>query len=118
MSNNHSVFVYGTLKKGFGNHLFLKDQKFCGEALIRGTLVSLKWFPGYIATGNDVVKGEVYSVDDETLKRLDHLEGHPRFYERREVKLEDNAKRVWCYCLPEAYLQDGKHPRISAGEWK
>ena len=32
MDTKHKVFVYGTLKKGFGNHRFLRGSVFLGNA--------------------------------------------------------------------------------------
>ena len=32
--------------------------------------------------------GEVYQVNDDSLKRLDQFEGHPEFYERTEVEVK------------------------------
>ena len=82
------VFVYGTLKKGYGNHYLLADSKFVGEA----TSVS-KWlmigkdmpFPYLLNRDNTKgkhIKGEVYEVDSNTLKRLDALEGVPTHYKK------------------------------------
>jgi len=51
------------------------------------------------------VTGEVYSVDDATLKRLDQLEGHPDAYRREqaEVVLEDGTELIaWIYFFDTA----------------
>lgn len=122
----HLVFVYGTLKKGFSNHHFLKDQEYLGKAEIKGTMISLRHFPGVCLVGNDDILGEVYEINDETLKRLDHLEGHPSFYKRKEILAfyidnldqEVEANKAWCYTLPESYLQEGNHQRIPDGIWR
>lgn len=116
----HLVFVYGTLKKGFPNHYYLKDQEYLGEATIRGTMISLRHFPGVINVGNDQITGELYQIDNETLARLDRLEGYPHFYERVPIELSDETTNtfVWCYTLPESYLQEGNHQRIPDGIWR
>ena len=80
-------------------------------------MISLGWFPGVCVVGNDQIQGEVYHIDDETLARLDHLEGHPSFYERKLVWLHDGTS-AWCYILPDSYLQEGNHKRISDGFWR
>ena len=125
MNRANIVFVYGSLKREFPNHYLLREQEPLGEAIIKGTMISLKFFPGVVACGNDTIKGELYLVDDETMKRLDHLEGHPSFYKRVWVNAESiepetsgNVFPAWCYCLPERYLQDFHYPRISEGVWK
>jgi gamma-glutamylcyclotransferase (GGCT)/AIG2-like uncharacterized protein YtfP len=105
------VFVYGTLKKGHGNHRLLAQSKFLGRCVLHGKhrLVSLGGFPGLVATPNDEadrpVSGEVYQVTEEVLQSLDFLEGHPRFYERQ--KLSTPYKNAWAYYLPESYLSKG-----------
>uniref|UniRef100_A0A1I8F740 GGACT domain-containing protein n=1 Tax=Macrostomum lignano TaxID=282301 RepID=A0A1I8F740_9PLAT len=47
------------------------------------------------------VTGEVYSVNSEQLKNLDHLEMHPHVYERREmiVNLTQSSAAVDTSCL-------------------
>jgi gamma-glutamylaminecyclotransferase len=73
------VFVYGTLKRGGSNHHFLAGQQFLGEATtVPGyALYSLGDYPGMVRSNNtaQVVTGEVWSVDDACLARLDKLEG-------------------------------------------
>ncbi len=86
------VFVYGTLRSGFGNHHYVAKSAFCGPAATR--------HPNYVMTTNGIpfvceaapddpdaarIYGEIYEVDDETLAALDRLEGHPRWY-RREIR--------------------------------
>lgn len=113
----HQVFVYGTLKKGEGNHHILRGSQFVAPDSVRGYLLySLGGFPGAsptIPTGNSLVCGEVYSVDDETLKMMDRLEGHPNWY-RREMVILESKRRAWMY----VYLcsLEGR-PIIQSGIW-
>jgi gamma-glutamylcyclotransferase (GGCT)/AIG2-like uncharacterized protein YtfP len=83
------VFVYGTLKRGCSNHHFLAGQAFLGEARTAPgfTLFELNGFPGMVAVADDRegVSGEVWSVDDATLIRLDELEGTAEGLYRREA---------------------------------
>ena len=87
------VFVYGTLKRGFWNNYLLKEAEFLGEGT---TLEKFKLytvgFPYALSDGEGLpLRGEVYEVEEETLKRLDALEGYPNHYKRKltEVKLDD-----------------------------
>lgn len=46
------------------------------------------------------VTGEVYAIDDATLRRLDQLEGHPDAYKREQaaVVLQDGTElSAWIY---------------------
>ena len=73
------VFVYGTLRKGFGNHSLLYNANFVGKATIKAAMYSMGYVP-YVSLQtyeeNDLVHGEVYEIDKDTLKRLDRLEGY------------------------------------------
>lgn len=77
----HSVFVYGTLKTGFGNwNSLLKDKStFVSEAETKEKMfmVDNGSFP-YVSDElqHTTIKGEVFVVDDRTLKTLDRLEGY------------------------------------------
>lgn len=91
-----TVFVYGTLKRGGSNHLFLTGQRYLGEArTVPGfTLYSLGDYPGMVrAPGDpDGVTGELWSVDDTCLAELDRLEGLDEgLYERIDVLLAPPA---------------------------
>ena len=89
------VFVYGTLKRGGSNHLFLQGQKFRGEArTVPGfTLYSLGDYPGMVRAPGDTagVTGELWAVDDAGLAELDRLEGLDEgLYKRIDVPLAPN----------------------------
>ena len=80
----HRVFVYGTLKRGGSNHPLLAGSGFLGKAV---TLAAYKMvaasFPVIMPDPSGrPVAGEVYSVDDATLARLDQLEREGRSYDR------------------------------------
>ena len=108
------VFVYGTLKKDFGNHYFLKDSEFLGHAEVKGTIYSLGHFPGAKLDEEGIIKGEIYEVNKETLERLDRLEGHPRLYLRTKVPCNLGI-------MVEAYHYSGRvDPKslIESGVWK
>lgn len=94
------LFVYGTLKRGYGNNSLLKGAKFLGTDK---TYPMYDIFPcsemgGYpiLKEGIFSIKGEVFDVSNEILARCDKLEGHPNFYERRGVSLM-SGKRAFLY---------------------
>lgn len=89
------VFVYGTLKRGGSNHVFLRQQKFLGEArtTLGFTLYSLGDYPGMVRAPGDTagVTGELWSVDEATLAELDRLEGVDEgLYKRIDASLAPN----------------------------
>jgi gamma-glutamylaminecyclotransferase len=110
------VFVYGSLRRGQGNHAVIQAGTFVGEArtLPRFTLYNLGPFPALVSDGNTAVVGELYEVDEQTLGRLDRLEGCPRLYQRHAITLEDGT-------LAHAYVQRLDQVRgrskIASGNW-
>ena len=102
------VFVYGSLKKGHGNHRLLEGAKSLGRCFIEGRyrMLSLGGFPGLVQSDkleSMKIVGEVYQIGEDQLRSLDFLEGHPKFYERQKVQTP--WKNAWCYFLPESYLE-------------
>jgi gamma-glutamylaminecyclotransferase len=86
------LFVYGTLKRGCSNHGYLADQTFVGVARTMPgfRLYDLGGYPGIAARPEDRegVVGEVWSVNDAALQRLDRFEGvHEGLYRREALPL-------------------------------
>jgi gamma-glutamylaminecyclotransferase len=101
------AFVYGSLKKGLGNHRLLEQSKFLGRCFIEGRykFLSLGGFPGLVMDDSSAITrvvGEVYQINEDALRSLDWLEGHPRFYKRHKVATP--WKNAWCYFLPQSYI--------------
>ena len=83
---DHKVFVYGSLKRGFHNHAhYLSEAEYLGTDITEPafTMYDYGSFPAIIPRGNTAIHGEVYKVDFKTLRRLDGLERHPNWYNRR-----------------------------------
>lgn len=108
------VFVYGTLKQGQPNHCLMEESRLLdAEATASGLrLHATPRFPMAIK-GNGRVHGELYQIDQATLHRLDHLEGHPTFYERVRWQLDRPEVTAWIYLCPEAI----RYPLIESGMW-
>ena len=101
-TQKHVIFVYGTLRKGQGNHRLLDRSKFLGNAKTKKRYALYgSWIPFLSRTGSvSQVTGEVYSFDGATLLNLDRLEGHPDAYKREqaEVVLRDGTElTAWIY---------------------
>ena len=110
------IFVYGTLKKGERAHSYLEKAYYIGEGEIEGfCLYDLGEYPG-IKRCNGKVKGEVYLVDENTLKILDEYEGKDYKRIEVEVKMKNGRKiKAWCY----EYLGEVKEEnRILNDQWK
>ncbi len=73
-----TIFVYGTLRRGFGNHSFLNQSTFKGTATTveKFTMFCSGQIP-FVSRSQAIsnIVGEVYEVDEHTLRNLDALEG-------------------------------------------
>lgn len=113
------IFVYGSLMKGEGNHSLLDNEysTYIGKAVTkRGfTLYDLGGFPGMVEKGNDAIVGEIYDICASTLSRLDQLEGHPQFYRRKYIQLQD-GENIEAYVLDLGFVRGCEI--IISGDWR
>lgn len=98
------VFVYGTLKRGYGNGLrCLANSKFLGEAVSFDANYQMHGGVGvpYLSEGgNAKVKGEVFETSPSDFVACDRLEGHPTAYCREERLFVVGAGQIvkaWVY---------------------
>ena len=109
------VFVYGSLLSGLHNHqAFLGSCKKLADAEIYGEMFSLGSFPAVIS-GKDVIKGEVYLLSPEQVKRLDFLESHPMWYRRTRVDSTVGEVQTYLYVDEEELIE---YPRVNSGDWR
>ena len=126
------VFVYGTLKRGFGNHHVL------GSSTLVGNATTVNSFPLFVdcyrvpylvdkpsAPTSHCIAGELYEVPPDELVKLDILEGiAEERYIRRLVPINHSpslpeyppVSEAWCYLLPERPGLDLEH-RDLLGEY-
>jgi len=114
---NDHVFVYGTLKRGFGNSVLLNEAEFIQNAMTQPsyTMINLGFFPGVQLNGDTPIIGEVYKVTEDEMLRLDRLEGYPSFYNRVRIPLPGLDVEPWMYFLPKKGYESNK--KIQSGEW-
>ena len=112
-----NIFVYGTLKKGFGLDYYLESSAYVGKAKISGALLySFGSIPYVVETNNeeDVVYGEVYMVEQVDGEIIDSIELASGYYVlKREAEL-DNGDKFECdvYFRPPSkygvFIEDGE----------
>jgi gamma-glutamylaminecyclotransferase len=98
------VAVYGTLKKGNSNYYaHLTDSKFVGKGETKDKypliIKGLPYLIEDIGVGHNV-DVDIFKVTDSTLARLDALEGHPHWYQRKLVPIKTakgNELMCWVY---------------------
>jgi gamma-glutamylcyclotransferase (GGCT)/AIG2-like uncharacterized protein YtfP len=110
------VAVYGSLRKGLGNHHILGLSSFLGEVKekVPAKMISLGGFPGLLKAEEEAdLTYEVYKVTDSILDRLDRLEGHPSFYKRELI--DTPLGEAWIYWLQEERIN---REEVEHGDWK
>lgn len=102
-----SVAVYGTLKSGHGNHRLLEDSYCLGDGYTASAyplvIDGLPYVIDRIGVGKRV-RVEAYRVDEATLARLDGLEGHPDWYQRKQIQIQlvkGGTITAWVYMIPD-----------------
>ena len=131
------LFVYGSLRKGFPNHYLVEDSPYIGEFTTVDTYLMVgtksKSFPYIlhktyaIANQTTHILGEVYDISEDTLGKIDRLEGHPDTYLRLRVCITNGKEFLFSsiYILEnidiieEIYKNIGDRFRIVVhGDWK
>ncbi len=113
----HTVFVYGTLKRGFPNFVHMSgDVRFVGQCTTCECfplVIGGQWFTPYLFDEPGVghrVKGELFAVGEAELQLLDRLEGvgAPGGYHRRQVQIEvcgaRNRSQAWAYLMQRRHV--------------
>jgi gamma-glutamylaminecyclotransferase len=100
-----NVFVYGTLKRGHCNHVYIADGIFVGEAVTADRFaLHVQGLPR-VDRDNPVspIHGELYRVSTMMLTEIDRLEGHPHCYRRSRVSVrlvDGTVVAAWLYFYP------------------
>jgi len=119
--SQHTLAVYGTLKRAYGNHRLIRDSHFLGEGFtVRNFIMKGDGFPKLYDTEQDdqerQVLVEVYSVSDEELACCDMLEGHPNWYRRRQEPIvmldswDDDPIMAWIYIMHDGSQRNEDGP--------
>lgn len=120
MSEKKLVAVYGSLRKGLGNHRLLVNAEYLGEFQTppEYSLYDLGSYPGLKENGKTSVVMEVYAVTDEEAHRVDRLEGYTpgqkaTFYDKIPISTPFGEASVYTYVssIPEDRL-------VESGNWK
>jgi gamma-glutamylaminecyclotransferase len=95
-----TVFVYGSLKRGFVNHHVMTGTKFLGTGITQPgfAMIDLGRYPGVIQ-GTAVIAGEVFAAPTPLMGRLDRLEDNGRVYRREvtSIHLPSGTVNAWIY---------------------
>lgn len=114
------VFVYGTLKRGYGNNRLLAAAAFVGEAQANGIAIHAAEdspFPFAMRDNQQTAHGEVYKINNYILNKLDKLEGTPCLYQRETTVCHlasGEQIECWIYLSPRHAKQ---LPILRNGIW-
>jgi gamma-glutamylaminecyclotransferase len=109
--NEHLLFVYGTLKKGFHwNSKFLSTCEFIGAAVTKEQYplvfgdCDVPYLLGDLPNQGRVITGELWKVDGISLAGMDDYEGCTKgYYDRRQIPVMlKNSKKEY---LASAYFK-------------
>ena len=93
------------------------NSRFIAEAEVKGALYDLGAYPGLrLEESNSKVVGEVYEVDDETLRRLDEFEASSD-YLRKEIEISLEARKMLCWTYEPHPGSYSFHTLIASGDW-
>ncbi len=102
------LFVYGTLKQGFENHLpYCRNAMVIEPAVCLGVLYDTG--AGYPAmqpscSCENIVRGEIITIPEADLGAIDALEEVPVLYRRIETDCcldSGTTVKAWCYIMDE-----------------
>ena len=100
---NYYLFVYGTLKKGFGNNHLLHDADYiCTAISVDKYNISGYGFPcDYPNEDGKLLQGEIYLLSDKDFINTDMLEGNGSFYNREIRTFISDGKKIdaWIYII-------------------
>ena len=128
------VFVYGSLKRGLHNFRLLEGEQFVGVAetaqpeFRMGNVGTYPEITRLDSNAAGFVLGEVFLCHQETIARLDRLEGNGNSYQRELVSLrliepaEDCDVTAWTYLWLRTPCPDVEPVGIRQGkpvyEWR
>lgn len=110
------IAVYGSLRKGYGNHAILKDAELVSTEVVNipFKMVSLGGFPGLVPDeSNHNITIEIYRVNETEYRRVERLEGYPHFYQKALINTSQGELEV--YVLNDPMYKNDNH--VESGDW-
>ena len=118
MPDSKLLFVYGSLRKGLGNHSFLRHENvsYLGNFVTEPewTMYSLGGFPALTEGGDTAIVGELYSVPEDVYRAIERLEGYPSFYQRKSLTTPLGEAEVYYITDLDKY---GRDDVVECGDW-
>ena len=111
------LFVYGSLRKGCGNHCFLENSSYLGNFVTSPeyTMQSMGAFPAVVEGGDTEIVGEVWGVSEPVYEAIERLEGYPSFYNRKPLETPYGQAEMYFVEGHDKYGQ--RLPVVDSGNW-
>lgn len=118
------IGVYGTLRKGFGNHglLIRCGAKYVGightKELMKLVASGIPFLSRESKVSHVII--EVYEIPNENLHLVDGLEGHPDWYKRdyTTIIMEDKSELDVQVYFNEVSAKESRNVLIESGDYK
>ena len=118
MGDRTLFFVYGTLMRKDNDLItaFSTKAQYYNDILVEGyQLYSLGSFPGLKHGGpGDYVKGELWSVPNSDIPKLDRYESEGYLYLRQPIDAGDEEEPIYAYIYNQSVAD---RTRIESGDW-
>lgn len=117
---NNLVFTYGTLMKNQRAFGKFGEMECVGDAILDGYgLYEVEaGYPAAVPVKGFKVYGEVYSITDEQLKKLDEYEVEGDLYIRKQVIVEvSRSKQIEVWFYEYNHSIEGLELRTPVGKW-
>lgn len=111
------VAVYGSLRAGLFNHVVLGNAPYTSMGIAKGfRMHSLGAYPALVRDPDSPTEVVVELYDVSCMKNLDRLEGYPKYYARKQVKIDtpQGAVLAWVYHMERNLTEY----HIEGGDWK
>jgi gamma-glutamylaminecyclotransferase len=95
------LFAYGTLMSGYGNNHYLRNQKLIDSGTTDEKYTMYASGIPFINEEKQTsqIHGELWEVNINALPAIDALEGHPHWYQRKQIPVTINGEKytAWLY---------------------
>lgn len=113
--------VYGTLRKGDGNHRFLRGQKLLSTERVEGfEMFNLGGAYPYVARGGDNITVELYDITPDVLAPIESMERGAGYAMCKVKTTLGLADIFYMEEKQHAHYQTGKRantPKVLSGDW-
>lgn len=113
------LFVYGTLMKGRCNDHYLREEKYLGIGRLKNyEMYHVSTYPGIIEGPGGYVVGELYEIDEATLKSLDVLEDEGNLFNRKQIQVSFDGDLLDAYAYIWNNKEDVKSHKVVDMPWE